>query len=108
MQKYFPSANVLMRDFQITFDQAILIRNIMHGKVCAFDPDLFPDTHELLSHVETYPPYQFIQMSAIAETLKLPLTQQGQLLYIDRGCIGKLTLIYDTRFRIASVLEAAA
>jgi hypothetical protein len=108
MQKYFPSANVLMRDFQATFNQATIIRKIMRGKVCAFDPDLFPETHTLLSHVENYPPYPFIQMSAIAETLKLPLVQQGQILYINRGCIGKLTLIYDTRFRIASVLEAAA
>ena len=108
MQKYFPSANVLMRDFQIDFNKAILIRNVMRGKVCAFDPDFFPETYEFLSHVETYPPYQVIQMKAISEVLKLPLVQQGQLLYVDRGCPGKLTLIYDARFRISSVLEAIA
>lgn len=107
MQRYFPSANVLMRDFQITLDQAVLIRKVMQGKVCAFDPDLFPSTHDIISHAETYPLYQFIQMCAIAEVLKLPLVQQGHTLYINRGCPGKLTLIYDTRFKIAPALEVA-
>ena len=106
MQRYYPSANVLMRDFACTQDQAILIRKIMQGKACAFDPDLFPKTHHNISSRNPFPPYHVIQMMAIGEVLHLAVAESFGSLYLDRGCVGKLTITYQQgRFKIDSTIN---
>jgi hypothetical protein len=106
VQHYYPSANVLMRDFACTQDQATLIRRVMQGKVCAFDPDLFPKTHHTISSLNPFPPYHVIQMMAIGEVLKLPVAESFGSLFLNRKCIGKLTITHQKgRFKIDSQLN---
>ena len=106
MQRHYPSANILMRDFACGLKQATLIRKIMQGKACAFDPDLFPKTHTVVSGLRQYPPYHVIQMMAIGEVLHLAVAESFGSLYLDRGCVGKLTITYQQgRFKIDSTIN---
>ena len=106
MQRHYPSANILMRDFACGLKQATLIRKVMQGKVCAFDPDLFPKTHTVVSGLRQYPPYHVIQMMAIGEVLDLPLSSHKEALFLNRKCSGKLTITWQKgRFKIDSAIN---
>ena len=106
MQRHYPSANVLMRDFACTQNQAHLIRKVMQGKVCAFDPDLFQKTHHTISSIQPFPPYHIIQMMAIGEVLNLTVAEAYGSLFLNRNCVGKLTITWQKgRFKIDSAIN---